>query len=101
MLNPLGPTQVAHVHQPINAIFDFDEGAELGQITHSSFNGGAHGKFVMQRIPGIGCKLSHAQRNTSLLRVDVKHYAVHVIAHADELGGMLHTLGPGHLAHVY
>jgi len=32
MLHALGPTEVADVNQAINAVFDLDESAEVGQV---------------------------------------------------------------------
>ena len=53
MLYPLGPAQVADVHQTVDAILDFDKRAEVGQVAHPAFDRHAHGIFIVQRIPGI------------------------------------------------
>src|SRR2546425_13364271 len=50
----LGPAQIAHVNQAINAFLDFDEGAEISKIAHAPLNRGANWIFLYQRVPGIG-----------------------------------------------
>src|SRR5437660_11932998 len=54
----------------------------------------------MQSVPGIRGELPHSQRDASLLRVHIKNHALDLISNIDQLRGMLHALGPGHLAHV-
>ena len=54
----------------------------------------------MQSIPGIRGELPHSQRDASLLRVHIKNHALDLISNIDQLRGMLHALGPGHLADV-
>jgi hypothetical protein len=61
MLHPLGPAQVADMDQAIDAVLDFDERAEIGQVAYAAFHRHAHGIFIVQRIPGIGRQLPHAQ----------------------------------------
>ena len=61
MLHALGPAQVADVHQAVDAIFDFDEGSEVGEVADTAFHGHADREFLVQRVPGIGRQLPHAE----------------------------------------
>ena len=101
MLDALGPAQVADVDQSIDAVFDLDERAEVGQVANAAFN--------RARPPGyLSCKLSHGfvascrmpSEMRRSVRIDAEHDAFHLVADIDQLRRMLHPLGPGHLADV-
>ena len=100
MLHALGPAQVADVDQAVDAVFDFDEGAEVGEVAHASFDRHADGEFLVERIPRIGRQLAHAERNAALGWIHVENHALDLIANVDELRRMLHTLRPRHFADV-
>src|ERR1022692_2100737 len=101
MLHALGPAQVADVDQSVDSVFDFDEGAEVGQVADFAFHHRAHREFLMQTLPGIRLQLLQAQADAALLRIYVQHYGLNLVANIDQLGGVLHALGPSHLADVY
>src|SRR5579859_7224731 len=88
------------MNQAVDAVFNFDERSEVGEIADAALHGHADREFLMQRIPGIRCQLPHTKRNAALDRVYVDDDALDFVAHIDELGWMLHALGPGHLADV-
>ena len=100
MLDALGPAQVADVDQAVDAVFDLDEGAEVGEVADLAFDDGAHRELLVQGLPGIGLKLLQAEGDAALLRVHVQHHGFHLVADVDQLRGMLHALRPGHLADV-
>ena len=100
MLHAGRPAQVADVDQAVDAIFDFDESAELGQIADAAFDSRSHGILVVQRIPGIRCQLAHAERDAALGRIHAQDHAVDFVADVDQLRRMLHPLRPGHFADV-
>src|ERR1700722_15875748 len=101
MLDPLGPAQVADVNQAVDSIFDFNEGAKVGQVAHPAFDLGSDRIFLVQRIPRVGRQLPHAQRDAALTRIHAENHAFHMIIYIDQLGGMLHALRPGHLTDMY
>ena len=80
MFYALRPAQVADMDQPVNPVFDFNEGAEVSQVAYPAFDGGADRIFLMKCIPRIGGKLPHAKRNPALLRMHVQHNAVYMVA---------------------
>src|ERR1035438_2830883 len=53
----------------------------------------------------FSCRLSQGFDSSCfrprLLRIDVQHHGLDLVVDVDQLGGMLHALGPGHLADVY
>src|ERR1700723_1172053 len=101
MLYPLGPAQIADVDQTVDAVFDFDERSEVGQVSHPAFYRRADWVFLMQSVPRISGELPHAQRNPALLRVHVQYDAVYVVANVHQLRRMLHAFGPCHLADMH
>src|SRR5579864_1187901 len=98
MLHALGPAQIADVDQAVDAVFNLNESSEVGKVTNAAFDGHADREFFMERVPGIWRKLAHAEGNATLSRVHVEHHALDLISDVDQLGRMLHALGPGHLA---
>src|SRR5271165_1898176 len=101
MLHARGPAQVADVHEPVDPVFDLDKGAELGQIANPAFDRRTYRIFIVQRIPGIGRELPHAQRNPAFGRVHAQHHAIHLVANVDQLRRMLHPFRPSHFADVH
>src|SRR6185295_5135529 len=85
MLHAFGPTQIADVDQAVDTFLDLDECAEVGEVAHPAFDRRTHWVLVMQRVPGIGGQLPHAQRNAPLLRIHAQYHAIHLIAHVDQL----------------
>src|SRR5258708_20501110 len=101
MLDALGPAQVADVHQPVDAIFDFNEGAKVGQVADPAFHDSSCGIALGKMFPGILEQLLHAQRNTTVAGIDAENDGLDFVARLDQLRGMLHPLGPGHLGDVH
>src|ERR1700686_3516908 len=100
MLYAGGPAQVADMHQAIDSVLDFNESAKLGQIADPALDRRSYRILVMQRIPGVGRELPHAQRDPALGRVHAQHHAIHFVADVDQLRRMLHPFRPRHFAHV-
>ena len=73
MLHPLRPAQIANMHQPVDAVFDLDEGAEVGEVADAPFDRSARRILVLQAIPWIGLQLLHSQRNAPLIRIDAEN----------------------------
>ena len=101
MLYALRPAQIADVHQPVNALFDLNESAEISQVSHPPFYARTHRIFLDKRIPGVRRQLPHTQRNPAIGRIHAQHYAINLVIHIDQLRGMLGSLRPRHFAHVH
>src|SRR5581483_2479947 len=100
MFHSLGPAQVADVNQAIDSFFNFDEGAEVGQVANAPLDACAYGIFFNQRIPGIRGQLPHSERDAPLSGIHVQHNAFDLVIHADELRRMFGALRPRHFADV-
>ncbi len=100
MLDALGPAQVGDVDQAVDAVFDFDESAEVSEVAYAAFDDGADRVLVAQALPRVLQKLLHAEGYAAVAGVDAENYRVDLVAGLDELGGMLEALGPGHLREV-
>src|ERR1700757_1276066 len=53
MLDPLGPAQVRNMHQTVDAVFDLDERAEVGEVAYAPFDDGAGGILLLELLPRI------------------------------------------------
>src|SRR5581483_6730396 len=100
VFHALGPAQIADVDQAVDAVFDFDECAEVREISDATFDGRSNREFIVQRIPRICSELAHSERDTALSRIHVEHDTLDLIANVDQLRRMLHPLRPCHLADV-
>src|SRR5208282_4237159 len=100
VLRFIAPTDVGDVDQALDALLDFDEGAEIGHAADAPSDDEADGIFVAEGEPGIGQGLLHAERDAALLGIDLEDFHLELVAEGDDLGGMLGALRPGHLADV-
>src|ERR1017187_8949608 len=101
MFDALRPGQIAHVHQAVDALLDFDEGAEIGHVAHESLHHAAPAVAAVDGGPGIGFELFETERDAAVLGVHFQHHGFHRIARLHHLGRMFHAPRPRHLADVY
>src|SRR4051794_5978137 len=73
VLDALGPAQVGDVHQAVDAVFDLDEGSEVGEVANAAFDDGAGGVALGKVLPGVLQELLHAQRNAAIGRVHAEN----------------------------
>ena len=100
MLHALGPAQVADVYQAVDAVFDLDERAEVSQDCARDLQPSSRPGTSRGANPTDWCQLAHAERDAAFGRVHVQNHALDLVANIDQLRGMLHALGPCHLADV-
>src|SRR5271165_1739647 len=100
MLDALGPGQIGNVHQTVDALFDFNEGAEIGELAHASFHYRADVVTRGHSGPGIGFELLDTERDAPVARLDVEHHGLHLIAYLDHFARVLHAPRPGHLGNM-
>src|SRR5579862_2280695 len=100
MLDALGPAQVRDVYQAVDAVLDFDEGAEVGEVANPALNHGAGRIALRQVLPGVFEQLLHAQRDAAVGGVHAQNHGLHFVARLHQLGGMLQALRPGHLGEM-
>ena len=80
MLDALGPGEIADVHQAVDALFDLDEGAEIGHVADAAFHHAAHAVAAVDGGPGVGLELLQAERNAAVLGMHLEHHGFHLIA---------------------
>src|SRR5687767_1089494 len=100
MLDSARPGNVGYVDQTIDSVFHFDEGAEVGEIAHSSLNSRADLITLIKCLPGIILHLLHSQANAAGLRIDAEDLNNNFIARVHKFAGMLHAFGPAHFRNV-
>ena len=47
MFDLLGPVQIGDMHQSVDAFFDADKNAEVGDVAHRAFDHGADRVFIL------------------------------------------------------
>src|ERR1017187_9604481 len=88
------------MHQAVDAFFDFNESAEVGELADTAFDDGADSITIRYGGPGIGFELFDAERDAALAGFDFEHDGFHLVAHLDHFAGMLHAAAPGHFGDV-
>ena len=56
------------VDEAVDAIFDLDEGAEVGEVANAALDDGSDGILARERLPRILSKLLHAERDAAVGR---------------------------------
>ena len=100
MADPLGPGHVRDVHQAVDALLHFDEGAEVGEVADATLDDRADGEAVVQRQPGIRLGLLEAEGDLLVVLVYLQDHDLDEIADGQDLARMLDVARPGHLADV-
>ena len=100
MLDALGPAQVRDVNQTVDAVFNLDEGAKVGQVAHPALNDCPGRILLGQVLPRVVEQLFHAQRDAAVGRIHAQHHCIHLVGRLDQLGRMLEALRPGHFRKV-
>jgi len=59
--------------ETIEAIFEFDECAEFGDVADFAVTDHANGIFFRRHEPGIRKRLLDAERNTAITGLDIQH----------------------------
>ena len=80
------------MNQAIYAIFNFDEGAKVRQVSHPSVDPTANLVTLIQSLPGIILNLLHAQTDAARFWIDAQNFNFDVISGIDDLAGMLDPL---------
>ena len=90
------------MHQPLDALEQLDERAELGQPRRScrvSTSPDAVG--LEELLEHVGLQLLDAQRQALVLGVDLEDDGLDLVALVQHLAGMLDPLGPGQVGDVH
>src|SRR5436190_849197 len=82
---------------PPSVIAETDNEPELGDVADLPLELGADRVLVDKGLPRIGQGLLQAEADAPLLRIDVEHHDLDLLAGRDDLAGMHVLLGPAHL----
>ncbi len=95
-----GPGEIADVEKAVDAFFDFDKGAVVGEVADLAGDDGSGGIFLGEQGPGIGFGLLHAEADFLLGLVDVEDDHFDLLADGDHFGGVIDAFGPAHFGDV-
>src|SRR5665213_1547544 len=90
------PVEVGEMHHAVDVAGQADEDAELGDVLDLALDVGADRVLVLEAIPRVGETLFEAQADAPLLRIDVEHHHLDLLAGRDDLARMHVLLGPAH-----
>ena len=65
----LFPAEVGNVDETVHAVLEFDEGPEVGQVSHRSLHFGTDRIFPFDVIPWVGLYLFHSQGDSLSLLI--------------------------------
>src|ERR1700733_3677157 len=100
MLQALGPTDIADVYQTFHALFNFDEGAEIGKVANTAIDERADGIFLGGGIPRVGHGLFQTKRDPALIRLHFQYGYFYFVAGLHHFRRMLAALRPTNPAAV-
>src|SRR5438132_5746431 len=91
------PVDVGEVHHAVDIAGQADEQAEFGDVADLACEGAADRMLLDERVARVGERLLQAEADAPLLRVDIEHHHLDLLAGRDDLAGMHVLLGPAHL----
>ena len=94
------PVDVGQVDHAVDVAGQADEQAELGDVADLALELGADRVLLDKGFPRIGQRLLQAEADAPLLRIDVEHHHLDLLAGRDDLAGVHVLLGPAHLGDV-
>ena len=100
MADLAGPAHVGDVQQAVDALFDLDEGAVVGEVADGPLDHRARRVLAGDLVPGVDLGLLHAQGDFLLVLVDPQDDDLDLVADVDQLAGVVDPLGPAHLGDV-
>src|SRR5262249_54996984 len=96
-----GPADVADVDQAVEAVFDFDEGAEFGDVSNPAGYHGADRVLLGGQQPRIGLRLLDAGRDAAVPGVDCELQHLRLFSFPGTLRRVHGFLRPAHFADVH
>ena len=86
--------------EPVDALFDLDEGAEVGEALDHALEALARGIVGVEHLPRVRVGLLHPQGDLLRVLVELEDCDFDEVADGHQLRGMAHVLGPRHLGDV-
>src|SRR6185436_19987388 len=100
VLHALGPGQIRHVNEAVDALLDLHEDAEVRDVADHALHDGAGRVLLLQRRERVRLQLLDAEADAVLARVDVEYDRLDGVADGDDLRRVLDPAGPRHLGDV-
>src|SRR5579875_212089 len=94
------PVEVGEMHHAVDVTGQADEDAEFRDVLDLALEVGADRILLLEALPRVGQALLEAERDAALLRIDVQHHDLDLLAGRDDLAGMHVLLGPAHFRDV-
>src|SRR5437764_3690312 len=91
------PVDVRQVDHAVDVAGQPDEQAELGDVADLALDRATDRVLFGKRLPRVRHNLLQAKADPPLLRIDVEHHHLDLLAGRDDLAGVHVFLGPAHL----
>ena len=95
----LGPGHFGHVDQTLDAGFQLNKRAVVGDVGDAAGELGTHRVLGFHAVPRVGLELLHAQRDALRVRVDLDDLHLDGVAHGQNLARVVDAL-PAHVSDV-
>ncbi len=99
VLDALGPAHLGDMHQALDALFQLNERAVIGEVHDLAADALGHGILLGDMQPGILGDLLEAKGDALALGVKLEDLHAHFVAHIEHLGGVVDP-APGHVRDV-
>ena len=100
VLDLLRPAEVGDVDEAVNALFQFNEHAEVCEVAYATRVAATHGELLLDVCPGVVLELLQTERHLTLLTVEGEDDGFDFVAHLQEFLSTAEVLAPAHLADV-
>src|SRR5205085_3391948 len=94
------PIDVGEMHHAVDIAGQADEQGEFGDIADLALDRAADRVLLGKGFPRVRHHLLQAEADAPLLRVDIEHHDLDLLAGRDDLAGVHVLLGPAHLGDV-
>ncbi len=100
MFDLLCPGKVGDMDQSFYAIFNFDKGAEVGEVTYGSGVRAAHRIFLFNIFPWIGFELFDAERHFTFITIECQDNGFHLFVYRHKVLCTVQMLCPAHFRNM-
>ena len=100
VLNLLRPGEVGDVDEAVNALFEFNEHTEVGEVANLGVVTRANGIFHLDVLPGVFHELLDAERHLAVGAVEREDDGFDFVAYLEEVLSRAQVLAPAHFADV-
>src|SRR5262245_26645531 len=100
MFDAFGPRNVGDVNQAVDALFDLDEGAEIGQIADASLDTRTDAVSLRESFPGVWLDLFDPEADAAAARIDFEDGRFDFLSNREQFRWVLDAFGPAHLRNV-